>query len=982
MIKKRKKKTGPVQKERADTAETRLAEGSAAPSEEGEPGGPMYEEINPAPKKKAADKSARGLPARIAIRTAKALFVWTPLVLVALLILVFAGLKIYLTPERVERLIVSGFNQNSYGDISLKVREFNPFTGFRIDDIVIRNGEEFNKTRFVEIEKLVLRYGFFPMLIGNVRFNEIGIYRPRIYLTEKDGVWNAARLMKPGEPKPEKEKEPEEPKGPPKKEIKLPVSVEFLFKFVLDDLRFYMNGSRMQSSLEGLTFGVDIRVPPFKRVPLSVEAVSILEKMDITLNPREEMNVTFVSREAEVGPPLILTWKLLYKKENQGRPQFESRFKFGTYRTPVRFRRQHLAPLTFMVSYDLLYEPLTDFLRLNQFGVGFNGRRLFNLAGEVKEVSTKQNFSLRMTESDINLNELYPYFRQLTGNTAMRFGGSISLAPLTVRGNPKDVDIDGELSLRRIYFRQPGVEANIPSLTFAYNVQKRSDDMDIIASIDMPHLNYMLERSKSGDNGLSFKANVSAYENFSRIHLNGISMNFYNPASLASALRLALNGRVGLKGGQSGNVSITELRFSKTPLASMLPPKFAKSLAGVPLKKPVDITMNASFAKGGSDLRAVLDMLVKVPDFNVSDLVMSVDVQQSEREKRLALHRFHLGSAGQGLSIDAGGVVDLRNAPGPATDLSLSVRYRQDNMKAVYGDWNLSGDVELSTKVKGDMKNGRAFGSMRIAKFNVRNAPSKMSVEDFNMNFPFEYYFTPRMGASRILVDRSLLISNQYFMEKENFTIRSIKAKHPARDVQFEYVKDFAATMFFRNNTFEIEKMKAYVLGGALYGRSILFNLMDMKPKNMEYKLVLDVTNVDIGTLDDPDPSRKTRDAELSLTTNFAGKGIIGKGKDFSRELDVTGNINIFRIGRKFADRLMKGLSEEKGKSKLGSIGQFAMDNSMRVKGFNFRLDKGLMYTTVTLARGGIGYVFGIKDEKIQFDRVPIQDYLSKVREE
>ena len=409
------------------------------------------------------EEKKRSLPARIALKTVKILFLWVPGVIISLVLLIIFAANLYLTPSRVERLIIENFNSRSHGEISMKVKSFSFFRGFEIDDILIKNGSEFDNSNFVEINRLVLNYGLLPMLIGNVRFNEIGIYQPRIYLKERGGVWNAARLMKPGEPKEEKEKEeePKEDKGPPSTEINLPVAVEFLFKFVLDDLRVYADGGNMKSAMEGLTFGVDIWVPPFKRIPLSLEAVSILERMKIELNPKEEMNVTFTSSDIDVRPPLILTWKLLYNKMegDSGKPRFESRLRMGTYRTPVRFRRTHLAPLNFLVSYDMFYEPGADHLRLNSLGIDFAGKKLLNLAGEVRDVTTKQRFNFRMTESTIALTDLYPYYRSVTGDRSMRFAGNVSLYPLTIKGDASDIDVDGQINMRGIYFRNPAIEA-------------------------------------------------------------------------------------------------------------------------------------------------------------------------------------------------------------------------------------------------------------------------------------------------------------------------------------------------------------------------------------------------------------------------------------------------------------------------------------------------------------------------------------------
>jgi hypothetical protein len=180
--------------------------------------------------------------------------------------------------------------------------------------------------------------------------------------------------------------------------------------------------------------------------------------------------------------------------------------------------------------------------------------------------------------------------------------------------------------------------------------------------------------------------------------------------------------------------------------------------------------------------------------------------------------------------------------------------------------------------------------------------------------------------------------------------------------------------MYFRNNVFEIANLKAYVLDGSLYGRNILFNLADLKTQNMEYNMMIDVTNIDIGKMDDIDPSKKTRNAELSLNANFSGRGV-----NINKELTTKGYINIYKIGEDFADKLMKGLSKDKGKSKLGIV-QPIVDNSLKPKGFNFNLDKGLVYTTVTFSRGFVSMFGTIEDSQVVFDRLPIQEYLRKVR--
>jgi hypothetical protein len=296
-------------------------------------------------------------------------------------------------------------------------------------------------------------------------------------------------------------------------------------------------------------------------------------------------------------------------------------------------------------------------------------------------------------------------------------------------------------------------------------------------------------------------------------------------------------------------------------------------------------------------------------------------------------------------------------------------------MKRIYGPWELAGKAQLSISVKGDYATGLAAGSMRIERLFVKNDEAGFAVDNVNMDFPFEYYFTPQSeGGSMILVDKSRILENENFRARENFSIGSIRARHPSRDVPFEYVKDISASMFFSRNAFEIVTLKARTLDGSLHGRNILFNLADMDPANMEFRVVMELTNMDVGKLDDPDPRRRSRGAELSLNADISGRGV-----DIRRELTPRGYVNIHKIGEKFGNRLFKGLSSERGRSKLG-IAQLVYDNAVIPRAFNYTLDRGLMYATVTFRKKAIGMIVG-PEQTVEFDRMPLQEYLRKVQE-
>ncbi len=930
---------------------------------------------------KKAERKKRPLPLRILIQTAKTVFIRIPMVLIVLIAAVLFFLQLFLTAPSVENLAKSNFNKMSYGTLDLKVESFNPYTGFVMKNIVVRSGDDFGRGKLFEMEKLVFSYGFFPIFTGSVRFPEIGIYKPRLYLTQKKGVWNAATLMKPSEKKPEKEKKEEKKKEEekeeaPSNEIKLPIAVDFLFNFILEDLCVFVNGQDFTTEMTGLSFNTNIEVPPFKVIPKSVEAVRILKTMKIELNPQNRMNVKFYSKAASTTPELVLNWNLIFN--NGKNPDFSSTMNVGAKKMPLRLKDKFFTPFNFLVAYDIFYNPVNDVLKLNNFSFSFMNSDWIKISGTVGSVTKTQVLNIHMDRSVIPLKDLYPYFVIMTGDRKTKFGGEISLYPLTVRGTAKSPDIKGSISLKNLYFRIPGTEAAIPYLGFDYSAAMSGTTMAIGAELNIPHLAYILDGSKSGDNGVKLTASATGYDNFKRVKINGVGFEFFNPGG-GKVLILDLNGDVSLGKSTQGTITISKLRINTPPLADMVPGRFRKQVAGIPLKKPVDINLGLNFSLGADTVRAAVEMLAMIPDYGVNDLKLHAAVVQDNRAKRVTLDNISLGSKSMNLAVNAGGNVELKKAPLSDSDLKFSVELNNPKMKSVWGPWNTSGMMKLTAFMKGDLATGKARGTLEFKDFNIKNDPQMLAVSGFNMNFPFEYGFKLlKQTKSYIAVDQKQALDTDQFSEKPNFSIASVKAKHPSREMAFEYLKDFNAYMIFKDNVFRISNLKASIMDGSLYGKNILFNAADLNTENMEFSVLLSMTNINIGRLDDPVKKNISKEAELSLNANFSGKGL-----NVNKELTPSGNINIYKIGEEFASRLLKGLSQEKGKSKLGKPVQKVVDGSLPVK-FDFRLDKGLVYTKVTfLDRWSkvLNRLIRVENDEIVFDRIPIQEFLRKVSE-
>ncbi len=938
----------------------------------------------------------RPLSIRILIQILKTLFLRIPILIIVLIVLTGFVLNSYLTAPMVEELAKDNFNKMSRGKLELQVNDFNLFRGFEIENILIRNGEEFNFSKFVSIEKLVLRYDFLDMLTGSVRFSEVGIYKPRIYLKQKGKHWNFARLMK--ESKPSEEKSSQTPDKPNEKEdmeelkapenrveekdrekkeapgdISLPIAVDFLLNFKLHDLRVYAKGNDFAGEMEGLTFGMSLDIPPFKKIPLSLEAVSIIKDMKIELNPQKTMSVKYYSRGLSAESRLSCLWEVIFGRGDQR--HFMSRLDFGSRRLPLRLRNRYLAPLNFFVKYDLVYKPKEDRLEIGDFSIAFKGKNWLKMAGKVENVTKNLQLDLAMVESTISLNDLYPYFVTLTGNRKTGFGGLISLYPLSVKGTIARQKIFGAIKMSGVSFRVPGTSARLPRSFINYNVYRNGSYLALNSHIVLNRFFYVLKGSKSGLNTLKLKTSIVSPDNFKTVNVKKMTMKLLNAREGKSAIDMTMNSRVRLSPNLKGEVNITKFTFSQPPLVGMVPPRLRKQVADIPLRRDVNMKLGAKFNIRGGKTGASLNLNAALPDYRVPDLNLKASVLQNSRAQKVNLNYLTLGSRSKHLKIKANGFVALKKQPISHSDLKFSIELNNKKDISLLGPWRSRGKMKITGSMKGDLETGMARGKIYFSDFNIYNKKAMTSVMGLNMNFPFSFGFKMKKGmSSQLLATQKMVIESNRYDSRPNFSIKSIRAKHPARNFSYQYMKNLEANLSFKNRVFKIKNLKSDIMEGSLYGRSILFNLADFKPGNMEFKLILDGTNIDLSLLDNPNPKKKSTSAELSFSSNFSGRGL-----DVGKELTADGYITIYEIGSKTANTLMKGLSVEQGKSKLGGVGQFAVDNSMIIKNFDFRLKNGLIYSTVNFTRKLLSALITVNDNKVSFDRITVQEYLRNI---
>ena len=157
-------------------------------------------------------------------KTARIILLWLPLSLFSLILIGVTAARFYLSPERAERLAVSVFSSVSTGSLSMKVDESDIFGSICIRNIVVKNGPDFGGNTLAEVKMIRLKYGLLPLLTGFLDIGELTIEKPRIYLRNKNGIWNFSALF------PAKE-EKRGPEAESENILSLPLPVKARFDF-------------------------------------------------------------------------------------------------------------------------------------------------------------------------------------------------------------------------------------------------------------------------------------------------------------------------------------------------------------------------------------------------------------------------------------------------------------------------------------------------------------------------------------------------------------------------------------------------------------------------------------------------------------------------------------------------------------------------------------------------------------------------------
>ncbi len=914
-------------------------------------------------------KRLRGftLFARIA-RTSILAFLSVVSLLLILSGILLLGLWIFLTPERATVLLETSLKGIlAEGAIQARITDVELLRGVTVKDIRIHGDPSFEKDPFLSIDSLEVTWDL-PALTGaHIRVPEIIITKPILYLTQgKDGIWNVERLFA------SEKAVPEEPSEPMDK-IDLPLTIDLLLNLSIRDLRVILKTGDTRLSLKGVDLEAGFTMEPTDRIPMDFSILDALSRARIELNPDGRVDFSLRGDGISIDSPLSLMF-LADMEKRKGGPGFTSHLLFSSPSTSIRFPGKKLPPLDFRVAHDLFYEPADDILQLKEFSVSFRKRTWLKLNGSVKSLRDRGMMNIRGEGTGILLDDLYPYYRALTGDRNTRFGGNISFSEIFLGGSYRSPDMVLSTGPDRLSVRQPGRDLRFQAGKSSLTLREGGKGYRIESSLEIPNLTYTIGGSPSKRNSFRMNLKATTLQDFSSMNLENLTVKWYDPYSGDPALFLSMEGNARLRGGISGELQITTAKFAREPMLAMAPKRFHRPLKRLPLREPVTLNATARYGEKGPLMTGRVILRARLPEYELDDLRLAGQADLDRSTGRIVLKEARLYSDRWNLNTILSGSLRRTEEGIRDADISLLMTMKQETNRLLYDDWNYKGSIRIESRLKGDPENAQLKGSLDINNLFLSSEKELIDIRGLSCDIPWNILVPPpTVTVPLFTTSKDELIRGKSTEGKSNFTLTSASASHPARSSLLTYVKDARANITIDENILRILNFKGNVLRGTLYGRDISINLSDLSPGKIEFGMDVNLNEADISILDKPVRGRE-KDARLSLNARFRGKGI-----DLEKELTATGYVNIYQIGERFANRLMRGLSTEKGKSKLGNLGQFAVDNTMKINSFNFTLDKGLVYTTVMLDKRLLGLFVGVKNDRIEFERIPLQEYLRKV---
>lgn len=375
-------------------------------------------------------------------------------------------------PAFLQPVIIDTFAKSTNGRLEVTVAKTSLFTGFQFRNVVVHAPEGYSDTPILKAGELNLLYNVFGFFRGKFGIHDFSLKDTVVFLEQKNNIFNAAALAKPGEEKPEKEQEEDAPRERGDGVVSWFFDVQIFARIALQNFNFTLdardktNKARQYAHLKNFHFVTALLTNDFSKIKTTDIAamVALLNTFVIQLNPQKSVAIAYEGPAATVKSDLDLFWLLFYDGQSK-KPEFLSRMNFGNDTFPVALGRGKAQNLPFRLSHKIDYEAKEDRLKIEDFNIEFLRDTLLALTGTgEKLLKPNRTIKIETTASRVNLGKIHEVVSHLTSKRDPAFTGFFSIKPtrLVVQGNK--IEDQGGLKLERVAVRAGSLNISIPSL--------------------------------------------------------------------------------------------------------------------------------------------------------------------------------------------------------------------------------------------------------------------------------------------------------------------------------------------------------------------------------------------------------------------------------------------------------------------------------------------------------------------------------------
>lgn len=964
-------------------------------------------------------------------------------------------------------------NTVSNGIFKSNVKQFSLFFGFVIEDIEFLSGNDFQNKPFFVTQRLALTYNIPLLFIGKIKFSEISLTKPRIYLYQKAKKWNVETLFpSSGEKEEEEKKEASEPLD----EISLPLPISAYLRLFIQDLRVYVQGKAekdfFSAKMEGLHFDLLLETNRFKKIPISPKLVSIIDKFFIKLNPESEMEIELVDSKNSIDTDFRLTY-ILHRDTTTTPPRFYSKLDVGNELIPVKVENKVVAPFGIQIFYELVYTPETDILSLEKFLVAVSEIRWFNFRGKVFHATKNtRSIDLEINESEILLKPLSKIIATVPLLPPIIMSGKIQFAPISFFGTLNDMLVKGNLKADKINVVWAGQAHSIPIFRFDFEAkldlvtEEKPSEANLIPTLKYVKVKQFLAQYKNIIMKLTGYINPKNKID-AKLVFNKIDINQYVPD---------LKGILSFKMDATGN-NLSYLDIDLESSIENFRYKIGRATSGINhldilLETKLDLSHNFSVESFelepfqvvvknekdeiGAKIYTYLDLdildhfIIKVSKLQLdTNLTKIIPTLPASYRRLVGVLRNALGNEltlfGKASYNDEGGKRDLDvnfDVSLPALELKgsnllkLTAHTLMDNdanktlriekfiisayEKKLYGEFKgdfyeskkpiapfgvytgsangylsleskeyrhilegvrFQGDLDLNINVKDFLITGELHtkdSDMIYTPPECNQKPcDRYEMKDLVVDIPFHHHLDLKDSVDLIDGDKESYVESYGNESPPNFSIGKVIGNHPSiKGKTLEFIKPsgrfpgISARIDYDDNVLYIDEMRIFCLDGVVYGKDLLFNVGDGDLEDMQYSGFIQIRDIDLKQLMTKDTASKIDDGKIKADLNIAGENL----KD---PLDHTRvYFSIFQIGKDFGKSAINIISPQNALTDL-------IIQSYNVDKVEVKLLNGLVYAYIKFYKTILNtLVFGIEDDMISQERIPISGFLDRAESE